>query len=177
MKKIILGAIGLFILIGIIGAAGGNKTEKVGENTPSGSSGSQAKTEEQKYKVGEQIKMGDIVLTVNKMEKSTGGQYTKPSEGNVWVNLNLTLENTGSDQEYITTLGQMYLIDKDGNQYQTAVTNKTMENINNSLDGAIVAKAKKTGWVGFEATKTATGLVFRYNASFWNDKAILVTLE
>ena len=177
MKKIILGAVGLFILIGIIGAAGGSKTEKVGENSPTGSTGSQTKAEEQKYKIGEQIKMGDIILTVNKTERSTGGQYTKPSEGNIWINLNLTIENTGSKQEYITTLGQMYLIDKDGNQYQTAVTNRTIENINNSLDGAIVAKAKKTGWVGFEATKTASGLTFRYNASFWNDKAILVGLE
>jgi len=39
----------------------------------------------------------------------------------------------------------MYIVDKDGNQYQIAVTNKAMENVNNSLDGAVVAKAKKTG--------------------------------
>jgi len=71
----------------------------------------------------------------------------------------------------------MYIVDKDGNQYQIAVTNKAMENVNNSLDGAVVAKAKKTGWVGFEASKTATGLTFLYNASFWNDKAILVELQ
>jgi len=40
-----------------------------------------------------------------------------------------------------------------------------------------VAKAKKTGWVGFEVSKTATGPTFRYNASFWIDKAILVELQ
>jgi len=89
----------------------------------------------------------------------------------------MTIENTGSKQEYVTTLGQMYIVDKDGNQYQIAVTNKAMENISNFLDGTVVAKAKKTRWVGFEVPTTATGLTFRYNASFWNDKAILVELQ
>jgi len=109
--------------------------------------------------------------------KSRWISASKPSEGNEWINLNMTIENTGSKQEYVTTLGQMYIVDKDGNQYQIAVTNKAMENINNSLDGTVVAKSKKTGWVGFEVPTTATGLTFRYNASFWNDKAILVELQ
>lgn len=121
--------------------------------------------------------MGDVILTVNDVKISKGSQFTSPSQGNEWINLNLTIENTGSKQEYITTMGQMYLVDGEGNQYSIAVTDKLMESPNNSLDGAVVAKAKKTGWVGFEAPITAKDLTFRYNASFWNDKAILVKLS
>lgn len=179
MKKVALIGGGIFLLLIIIGAAsGGSNTEKVGSTSDTSQVASAPSSQpETKYKVGDQVKMGDVILTINKMEKSQGGQFTKPSEGNEWINLNMTIENTGSKQEYVTTLGQMYIVDKDGNQYQIAVTNKVMENVNNSLDGAVVAKAKKTGWVGFEVPKTATGLTFRYNASFWNDKAILVELQ
>lgn len=121
--------------------------------------------------------MGDVILTVNKIEPSTGGQYQKPSEGNHWVNVNLTIENTGSKQEYITTLGQMFVLDKDNNQYQVAVTDKRIENPGSlGLDGALVAKAKKTDWVGFEVPTTATGLKLQYNASFFSNKNILVDL-
>ncbi|HUQ85774.1 MAG TPA: hypothetical protein VM077_05595 [Candidatus Limnocylindrales bacterium] len=41
---------------------------------------------------------------------------------------------------------------------------------------ALVAKAKKTDWVGFEVPKTATGLKLQYNASFFNNKNIVVDL-
>jgi len=181
MKTVAMIGGGIFLLLIIIGAAsGGSKTEKVGSTSDTSQVATAPSSQPQqdtKYKVGDKVKMGDVILTVNKMEKSQGGQFTKPSEGNEWINLNMTIENTGSKQEYVTTIGQMYVVDKDGNQYQIAVTNKAMENINNSLDGAVVAKAKKTGWVGFEVPKTATGLTFRYNASFWNDKAILVELQ
>lgn len=185
--KFLTGLIVIFLFIGVAAAGGDSEpTEKIDSNNDSVQE-EQVDTEEVKeekksdtektYEVGDQVKMGEVILTVNEVDNSTGGQYTTPSEGNEWINLNLTIENTGSSQEFVTTMGQMYIVDTDGNQYSVAVTNKAMENPNNSLDGAIVAKAKKTGWVGFEVPKKASDLTFRYNASFWNDKAILVNLN
>lgn len=121
--------------------------------------------------------MGDVILTVNSVETSEGGQYTNPSEGNHWVDVNMTIENTGSDQEFITTTGQMFIIDSENNQYQVAVTGKRLENSGSlGMDGALVAKAKKTNWVGFEVPKSATGLKLQYNASFYSNKNILIDL-
>jgi len=167
------------ILIGMMsGGSKNNQAQKVG-STQNGQPTVKTDTSktEQKFKLGEQIKLGNVLLTVNKAESSQGGQYIKPSEGNKYFNINLTIENQGSTQQAITTLGQMFIIDGDGNQYQVAVTNKVMENPNNSLDGSIIAKAKKTGWVGFEVPKTSKNLTFRYNASMWSDKAVVVDLE
>jgi hypothetical protein len=111
------------------------------------------------------------------VETSTSGQYTKPSEGNQWIDLNMTIENTGSKQEFITTLGQMFVLDDKNNQFQVAVTGKRLANPGSQgLDGAIVAGAKKTDWVGFEVPKTATGLKLQYNASFFNNKNVLIDL-
>ncbi len=178
MKKIIKWGLIAFVVIIVIGALGGkgNSTQKVGSNdTPSTS-----KKEDvipQNYKIGDKIQMGDVILSVNKMETSSGGQYTKPSEGNKWIDLNVTVENTGSSQEFITTMGQMFVLDAENNQYQVAVTAKRLQNPGSmGLDGALIAKAKKTDWVGFEVPKTAKGLKFQYNASFYSNKNISVDL-
>jgi hypothetical protein len=47
---------------------------------------------------------------------------------------------------------------------------------NNSLDGAVIANSKRTGWVGFEVPKGDTGLQFQYNGSLWGGGTILVDL-
>ncbi len=186
MKKFLKWGLIIFIGLIVIGAiaGSGNDSKKVGSNTDSPNTQSTGnndqKTEEPKqeaYKIGDKIQMGDVILTVNSVETSESGQFTKPAEGNHWVDLNLTIENTGSSQQYITTLGQMFVLDKDSNQYQSSVTGKRMANPGSlGLDGALVAKAKKTDWVGFEVSKTATGLKLQYNASFFNNKNIVVDL-
>lgn len=176
MKKILKwGGIALVVLIVVSALSSkGSDSKKVGSND---STSTEQKQQDQVYKVGDKIQMGDVILTVNKVEKSTSGQYTKPAEGNQWIDLNITIENTGKDQEYITTLGQMYIIDSNNNQYQVSVTGKRLQNPGSvGLDSAIVAGAKKTDWVGFEVPKTSTGLKFQYNASFYSSKKILVDL-
>lgn len=176
IKKILIGLGILFVVIIIIGMASGGSNsgpKKVGENS------NNSKTQEQQtiYKIGDKIELGNVILTVNSVETSTSGQYTQPSEGNQWIDLNMTIENTGSKQEFITTLGQMFVLDDENNQFQVAVTGKRLANPGSlGLDGAIVAGAKKTDWVGFEVPKTATGLKLQYNASFFNNKNVLVDL-
>jgi len=161
-------------------AGSGSDSKKVGSNTDTTNTKTtteNSQPSQEMYKVGDKVQMGDIILTVNKVETATAGQFTKPSERNHWVDVNMTLENTGSNQEYITTMGQMFVIDSDNNQYQVAVTGKRMQNAGSlGLDGALVAKAKKTDWVGFEVPTTAKGLKLQYNASFYSNKNILVDL-
>jgi hypothetical protein len=167
----VLAVIALFVIIGMTGSAGTTPT-KVGVND-SDTSGEQSNST---YKVGDQIKLGKSIVTVNNVEFSSGGQYSKPNAGNEWVNVNLTIQNTDSSQQYVTTLGQMFVRDGQGNSYQVAVTNKAMENPNNSLDGAVIANSKRTGWVGFEIPKGTTGLQFQYNGSMFGGGTILVEL-
>lgn len=168
--------ISLFLVLAFTIVASG--CAETGQPTKVGTTESATPSEQpQQYKVGDRIQLGDIILSVNSIERSQGSEFLAPAQGNEWVNLNLTLENTGSDQEFITTLGQMFIIDNKGNQYQVTPTNKSIEEPGIGLDGAIVAQAKKTGWVGFEVPKTAAGLNFQYNASFFNNKKIVVALQ
>ena len=52
-----------------------------------------------------------------------------------------------------------------------------MESVNNGLDGTIIAKSKRTGWVGFEVKKEATQLQLQYNGSLWGGGNIVVNLD
>lgn len=178
--KILTGiaAAALFLLfIAMANSPGSNSSSQlVGSNGDNATSGQSQETKDAVYKIGDQIQLGNAIITVNSVEYSQGGQYTKPVAGNEWINLNVTIENTSSEQQYVTTLGQMFVRDGEGNSYQIAVTNKALENPGLGLDGAIIAKSKRTGWVGFEIKKGASGLQFQYNASMWGSKNILVDL-
>lgn len=172
----IFGLIIFFVVIAVI--SNGSSSQKVGSNGTAAQSNTDNQPKNTTYKVGDKIKMGDVILTVNSVETSQGGQYTNPSQGNQWIDLNLTIENTGSTQQFITTLGQMFVLDDKNNQFQVSVTDKALQNPGSigGLDGAVIAGAKKTGWVGFEVPKTAKGLKLQYNASFYNNQNILVGL-
>ena len=120
--------------------------------------------------------MGSAIISVNNFGFSQGSTYTKPAEGNEWLNLNVTIENTGSTNQYITTLGQMFIRDGENNSYQVAVTDKVLENPSLGLDGTILPKSKRTGSVGFEIKKAATGLQFQYNGSMWGGGTVMINL-
>lgn len=169
-KKWLFWGIVVIVVLSIIGSDSSNP-QKVGETT---TSNNVEKTTT--FKVGDQIKLGNSIVTVNKVEYSQGGQYTKPADGNEWINLNVTIENTSSSQQYVTTLGQMFIRDSEKNSYQVSVTNKAMENPGFGLDGSVIAQSKRTGWVGFEIKKGATGLQFQYNGSMFGGKSALVDL-
>ncbi|MCX6763711.1 MAG: DUF4352 domain-containing protein [Candidatus Moranbacteria bacterium] len=134
------------------------------------------KKDEKVNKIGDSVELGGAIITINKVVFSQGGQFSKPQPDNEWINLNITIENTESSEQYITTLGQMFIRDSEGNSYQVAVTDKSIENVNNNLDGTVIAKSKRTGWVGFEIKKDVKGLQFQYNGSIWGGGNVLFDL-
>lgn len=168
--------IGGLLLLGIIASAAGGSDTATNSGEQSSNQSGQQKDADSVYKVAEAVKVGKSVITVNQVQFSQGGAYYKPQTGNEWVNLNLTIENTDDSNQYVTTLGQMFVRDAAGNSYQVASTDKAIEDINSRLDGSIIAKSKRTGWVGFEIPKGSTGLQFQYNGSMWGGGNILVDL-
>lgn len=166
----------LVLFIIIVASANNDKPQKIGGNEVAINNQTQDKVTQESFRVGDQVKMGNSVITVNKVEYSQGGQYTKPNEGNEWINLNVTIENNASSQQYITTLGQMFIKDGDRNSYQVSVTDKALENPGLGLDGQIIANSKRTGWVGFEIPKSSTNLQFQYNSSMFGGGEVIIDL-
>lgn len=166
----------IIIVFLIIIGSGNDSPKKIEDAGNTNNDKTSQASNAQVFKVGDQVKIGSSIITVTKVEYSQGGQYSKPTEGNEWINLNVTIENTGTTQQNVTTLGQMFIRDGEKNSYQVAVTNKSLENPGFGLDGSIIANSKRTGWVGFEIKKGATGLQFQYNGSMWGGNSALVDL-
>jgi hypothetical protein len=177
MKNFIKWGLIIFVLLIVVSifASGGDDSPKVVDNNTSLEKSSEESSTV--FKVGESIDVGKAVITVNNFEFSSGGDFIKPTEGNKYLNVNLTIQNKDSSDKYVTTLGQMFIKDGEGNSYQVASTDKSVENINNNLDGNIIADSKRTGWVGFEVKDGVENLQFVYNDSLWFDKKILVDLK
>lgn len=76
----------------------------------------------------------------------------------------------------MTTLGQMYIRDAQGNSYQATPTDVVIQNPSSSLDGQVIANSKRTGWVGFEVPSGDKGLRFQYDGSLFGGGTILVDL-
>lgn len=150
---------------------GQNGTVAAGSNQPA-SSGSGP----QVFKVGDQVQLGDSVLTVNKVEVSQGGEFMHPSAGDEYIDLNITIQNNGSSGQYVTTLGQMFIRDAQGNSYQVTPTDMEIQNPSSDLDGQVIANSKRTGWVGFEVPAADKGLQFQYDGSLFGGGTILVNL-
>jgi len=172
MRHKILTTLGILIVIVIATSASNSGPKKIGDN------GQQLQSSQnQVFKIGDRVQMGNVIITVNKVEFSNGITFINPAEGNKWLDVNLTIENTDSNQQYITTLGQMFVKDSDGNSYNVSPTDKLLQNPSLGLDGPILAKSKKTAWVGFEIKKGATGLQFQYAASMFGGKTAVIDLE
>jgi hypothetical protein len=176
MKKVLIGGVGIIVILFIIGAAsgGGNKSQKVGENSqPTSQTATTSQTQAATtYKVGDQIQSGEYIVSVNSVRKSSGSGYVKPKEGSVYIIPNVTIQNNSKDKTTISSLLQMYIKDGEGNKYNPALTSDAT----GKVDGELLAGEKVKGDVGFEIPTTAKDLKFYYNAAWLTGQSITIDL-
>ena len=126
------------------------------------------------YAVGDPIEVGDLVMTVNEVSEPAGSDFIKPDAGNKFVLLDVSFENTGTEQAIVSTILQMSLLDSDGNKYDADISAMTLGE--KTVDGEINAGDTLTGVVGFQVPEAASGLVFVYS-ELLGDKKVGVALE
>lgn len=179
MKKILLiiGGVFLFLIVlGIIGSAMGGSsnsgTEKVGTNSESNTATSAPEQMASEYKVGDQVKSGDYVFSVNEVREDQGSQFVKPKAGNIFIVPNVTIQNNGKEKTIVSTLLQMSIKDSEGNKYTPALT----QDATGKVDGELLAGDIIKGDVGYEIPTTAKGLKFYYQPEWLTGNTIVVDL-
>ena len=164
-----------FIVLGVIGSMlGGNKSTDGKISTTSASNTSNSTPElASSYKVGDVVKTGDYVFTTISVngDAPSGNEYTKPTAGNRFVTVELSIENKGTTKTTISTVLNMYLKSGDGSKFQQSflVNNKP-------IDGELLANDIIKGSVTYEVPKTASGLKFYYNPAWITGKSIVIDL-
>ncbi len=183
LKWIIIGV----IVIGIIGSVAGgsnDKPTKVGDtntNTPgaaqssSTEQSSDAKNEETVFKKGEIAELNGVQVTLTDYTESTGSDFNKPTDGNVFLLAEFEIANNTDKElaissalsfnayadDYALNFSFSALIEKEGNQ----------------LDGSIAAGKKLKGWVGWEVPQDYQNIEIHFTDSVWSSDKFVFKIE
>lgn len=177
------------IVIGVAGSLGGSdgdtpskvsdekSQQSVEEKKVSSKSKEKAEETEvpdEKFYVGDEIAMGDYVLTVDKVKRSSGTEYDKPKKGKEFLIVTVTLKNNGEDEFDYNPYNFSV---QDSNGTVTDITFTTVDSDTSMESGSLVSGGKVSGTLAFEVPKKDKKLMLRYQPDFWSDKEIQINLN
>lgn len=159
------------LVLMIIGASSGSTPQKVGEN------GATANTS-QTFKIGDQVKIKNTVLTVTKVNKNwkSSNQFDTPSNpGDVYVVVTISLENQGSDTIDLSGFWDFKLQDADGVIHDQGIGGI---GLNKLSSGSLAAGGKTSGDIIFSVSKSATSnLTLQYQPLFSLSQTVAIELQ
>ncbi len=176
-KRWLVWVIGVVVIFAIIGNSGDKKPEKVGTTEQVGAQPAKQATPAptpQEYKVGDKVKLGDYVLTVNEVKVCTpSNQYSLPKAGNKFVSVDLTQENTGTDpRDY--NLWYFKLQDDKDFSYQTGFSSCREPSFGS---GVLQAGQKTRGYITFEVPKENNPTQVMFTPSWWSTGQIVIKVQ
>jgi len=134
----------------------------------------EVKSEQQEtFKVGETVKMGDLEFTVNGIRTDEGGDFNKPEEGNTFLIIDATIKNTGQDSSALSSLMMFKLYDLDFYEKDMAI----FADIKGNLDGELGAGRTMRGEVAFEVGKNETEWEFIFEPNVFGFGQVIYELK
>ncbi|MDI3298400.1 MAG: DUF4352 domain-containing protein [Bacillota bacterium] len=149
-------ALAVGALVAAMALAGCGSTEtpkKVGTTATQPTSAGQT-SQQQVFKVGDVIQLGQLQFVVNGVREDKGSQFLKPPAGKRWVVVDATVVNKSDQPAAISSLAMFQVKDADGRQYSITIG----PDLNGHLDGELAAADRMRGEVAFEVPATAKGL-------------------
>lgn len=158
----------IFGIVMILGAfAGDPEPKKVGE------SGSPAVVQplSNKFSVGDKVELGGVVVTLENVSESNGGNYMTPEAGKVFIICEFTIENNSTSDIAVSSIMcfEAYVDD-----YSTMMDLGAIVSSNKTqLDGTVAAGKKMNGIIGYSADKGWQELEIRFTPDFWSGSDII----
>jgi len=138
----------------------------------------QTNLQKEVFKIGDQIKSGDSFLTVTKITKNwkSSNQFDKPSSPNdVYVLVDVLIENKGSKDLSLSGMWDFKLEDSNGLQRSQAIGGVGIKQL---PSGELSPNGKATGEILFEADKSALNVLkLRYKPLFSSTKEVVIELQ
>jgi len=162
----------------LVGCSEGVTPEKINgdtggaaESQQSGNGEAQTKTEI--FDIGDSVKAGELVFTVNSTRTDNGNDVFKPTEGNLFYIVDVTVENTGNESEAVSSLMMFTLFDSEGYNYTVTFGPETR----GQVDGEISPGQKLRGELVFEIPENAEGLAIEIDPTLVGSGKIRVALD
>jgi len=116
--------------------------------------------------IGEPITLGDTVLTVNSVNRTTDGNLP-PSDGNEYAMLNVTVENKGTEDLTLSGLLSFGLTNSSGADQSFAIGAKYNNMFDTVTNGKPIAAGQKvTGELGYEVKQGDKDLTLKFTPDF-----------
>lgn len=179
--RIVLGTILLFFgLILILAALGGSdEPTPAPDNDTSHQASEHAGAEttdtatDKTFGVGERVEMNNIYVTLNSVTESSGGNYSTPAEGNVFVICELTIENESSGDLAVSSLMSFGAYADDYTvEYSLA---GMLGSDKQQLDGTIASGKKMNGIIAFEVPADWSELELHFTPSLYSSRDFVFT--
>lgn len=160
----------LVVLIVAIGTGGrkesskGNDKDVAVGNVNDSTVEDTSKPEEASFTVGDTVALRDLTITANSMEESNGKDYFVPKDGNVFVGVNLTIENTSDKDQALSTL-LLFSAYIDGVKCEYSVTANCAFS-DGTLDGTLSPGKKMVGYYAVEVPENWSELELQVSPTF-----------
>jgi hypothetical protein len=162
LRWIIVGIIAtvvLFVCIGSALATHSNNTGTVTQTTQSSGAGNTPiPAQNQHFKVGQVVKVGDSWdMTVNSLKTNQGQGFDTPKNGTVYLLIDVTLKNISTSEQAVSSLAMFSLRDIIGQEYTETITTFT-----HPLDGKVEAGAPIRGTFAYEVPPSQRQFTFAF---------------
>lgn len=175
MKKIIA-TVSIASLLGLSLVGCGDTSTTDNEANEVNSEQDQVDKEEEvkdEYTVGETIKSDGMELTITNVEKSQGGEYDNPKEGNEYVIVTVQYDNS-SEKDLPYNPFDFKLLNSDGQKTDSTFTMDTQDTRLES--GNLAPGGTVTGDLVFEAPVGDEGLYLIYTGNIFKTDGIKIKL-
>ena len=164
----------VFFVLGFVlsGCAGEVRPEKVDSGSEAISEQKEETSYYPEFSVGDKIKLKDLVFVVHEA-KVVEDEFFTPDPGNVFLAVDISVENIGNTPQTISSLGMLDLRDSEGRQYSQTILSGSF----GRFGGEVAPGKKLRGTVAFEIPKDVRDLELMIEYSPFHSGQAIVKLS
>lgn len=160
----------IFIIIGAL-SGGSDEPQKVENNNPVTAAPVET-TAAPVYTIGDTLEMNKVLVTLNDVHETNGTQFMKPTDGNVFVICEFTIENNTDSEMAVSSMMsfEAYFDDYAAN---LSIGAMTADQSKQQLDGSVAPGKKINGVVGYEVPKDWAEMEIRFSPTAFSSKSFI----
>ncbi len=133
------------------------------------------KKEKQDFKLGETVKLGDYIVSANKLENPylEKNEFSQPAEGNKLVAVEVAYQNNTDDKTISYNPLDWNLFDGEGYSYEVSFMSSKEPSLNS---GDLNPGSKVKGWITFEVQENSKDFKLQFVPNFWDNDNVEIKL-
>lgn len=135
------------------------------------SSSTSSTTKATTYTQGETATIDGIKVTLNSVTENQGGEFLKPANGNVFLVMDFTIENSSNDELTVSSMVsfEAYVDDTKSSISIEAITSAEGKS---QLDGTVATGKKISGVIGYEVPSSWSKVEVSYKPGLLDTKKV-----